>query len=153
MTTELGVSWEEVEKAARTFKDFYCNWRGKVEKGDEVGILVGVYRKVVFEVMEEAKGRRVFSRAEFPYEGPKLGELPGLFKVKETVETEKLRENHTAIYREAVVLDVYGYWSEPGAIAKDLALLEGKRDCQMWARVLIKPRRMRKRRNDTRKSK
>lgn len=126
MSTELDVSWEEVEKATEAYKDYYCGWRRKVEKGEDPGSLAGVYREVLFEVNAEAKMRRGFSWAEFPYYGPKRGELPGFFKKKETVESERLKDSHPAIHRESCYVEVYGYWSEMAAIAHEMAMEQGK---------------------------
>ena len=126
MSTELDVSWDAVEKATEVYKEFYCGWRARVEKGEDPGTLVGGYREVLFEVSAEAKMRRGFSWAEFPYYGPKRGELPGFFKKKETAESERLKENHPAIHRESCYVEVYGYWSEMAAIAHELAQFQGK---------------------------
>lgn len=126
MSTELGVSWEEVEKAIGVFKEYYCNWRGKVEKNEGVKTLDGLHRDAWSDVITEAMGRKGFSWAEFPYEGPQLGELPGFYKLRETVDSEKLRLNHASIHREAGYLEAYGFWSELSGIAEELALVRGK---------------------------
>ena len=121
MTSALGVSWEKMVEATGIYKEFYCKWRPKVEKGVEVEPLKGIFRAVVVEVMEESRDRRAYNWAEFPYDGPRRGELPGFFALKETVDTEKLKMNHHAIHREAGFLEAYGYWAELGTIAHDLA--------------------------------
>lgn len=77
-------------------------------------ILQCVYRELVWELMQEVKGWKELNWAELPYEGPKLEELPGFYAVRETVDSEKLRQTHLAIHREAGFLEADGYWSELG---------------------------------------
>lgn len=127
MSSALGVSWERVEEATDVYKEYYCKWRPKVEKGQEVGTMDGVYRRMVVEVAEEAKERAAFNWTEFPYDAPSRGELPGFFAMQETVEREKLRQSHHAIHREAGFLEAYGYWEELGAVAHDLAVKMGRK--------------------------
>ena len=122
MTTELSVDWVRTEKAMEEFGDYYCEWRTKVAAGQDPGTLVGLNRRVVVEVTEEANSRAAFNFNEFPYERPRAGELPGFFAVKPTVESEELRKTHQAIHREFGFLNVYGYYAEMSAIAADMVV-------------------------------
>lgn len=151
MKRALDVSWEKLEEATKVYSDYYCKWRPKVEKGLEVETLEGVYREVVIEVTEESRARATFNWAEFPYEAPSRGELPGFFEVRETVEMGKLRQEHTAIYREAGFLENYGFWSELGDVSYGMALKMGKRGWRNRLRVRIRRIRMRRRRDGRRR--
>lgn len=120
MLSALGVSWDKMVEATGIYMEFYCKWRPKVEKGLEVEAVKGIYRAVV-EVLEQSKDRKGYNWAEFPYDSPRRGELPGFFMLKKTVDIEKLRMNYNVIHREAGFSEAYGYWAELDMIAHDLA--------------------------------
>lgn len=65
-----------MEEAVKFYTEYCCKWRPKMETGQKIGTLDGVYRRMVIEVMEEAKACASFNCSEFPYDEPGRGELP-----------------------------------------------------------------------------
>lgn len=78
------------------------------------------------DIFGEPQGQKAFKWSEFPYEGPKLGEIPGFYKIKETVDSERLMLSHSAIHREEEYLEAYEYCKELCGISQDLALVHNK---------------------------